>query len=321
MTTIPSDKDVYQITDTVIRQTECQYTFGAESAIFSIKFKGVPADATQLASSYREGSRVSLTTLMSDFGELSSISTSGLASTGKVASSRAQTQKGVAVTTIAISFPYSNKLTGGGSGSGPDQTKLVTWSERSTKYQFPLDVYSGDAEPDDLSAGCAAAVAAWKNMKDTNAELYKNFQYYLSSEEDVQDLSGRSLDIAKKLYAGIETVERAYPEIIRRTAYANIHSTLSSADDAIGKIEEKPNLYYIDDASVSGVWNDLFPNTSWLKTGFDVESEATEYEDYWNVTVTEAWTGISKVERGPWDKNLYGPDGDRWKFFTGISAQ
>ena len=53
---------------------------------------------------------------------------------------------------------------------------------------------------------------------------------------------------------------------------------------------------------------------SWVKSAFDVDVQPTEYDKLWNMTVTEAWIGIDKEERGEWDKNLYGNGNDRWKF-------
>lgn len=316
-TTFPQDKNVYAITDTVIRQIDCQYSFGTDAASFRIKFLGDSGGVAQLASSYREGSRIALATMISDFQELSSISTTGLKAYGKVTSSVAITKKGCAEANIVVSVPYSEKPRSSGTGVGPDQTKIATWSEKSTKYQFPLAVYAG--EQDEISLiGDAGKLVAWQNSKGTNDGLYKNFKYEISG--DVADLSGRTLDIAKKIYANIDTVERAYPEVVRVTRYENVHNTLSTAAGLMSYITEQPNLYYIDNATPSAVWSGKFPDTSWLKTAYDVETEEGEYADYWNITVTEAWTGVSIEERGPWDENLYGSGASRWKFATTVSA-
>ena len=315
-TTFPSDKNTYSASDSVIRQTECQYKFGKYSGEFYIRFMGDTAEATQLAASYREGSRVALTSLTSDFKELSVVNANDFETHGKVASSVAQTKKGCATANVTITIPYASKIE-------PDLNtissyKIVTWAERSAKYQFGLEVYAGQISGN-MSATYADAgdYQAWLNENGTNAENYKNFKYTLSGNK-VVELSARTLELAKKHYAGIENVERGYPEVIRTTRYYNLKGDDVSADyQVINKIEEDPKLYEIDN-TISSVWKSKFNGFSWLKSGYDVETQETEYEHYWNATVTESWIGINVAERGPWDKNLYGAVNgqDRWPFYT-----
>lgn len=311
MTTLPQDKTQYAIADDVIRQTDCTYKFGNKEMLLTLRFMGDQAGATQLAMSYREGSAVSTSDTFNKFGELSVMHSTDFKTYGQVTSSQAVTKKGSALATISISIPYDKKIV---LSSDLDEIKQVTWSEKSTKYQFSLGVYAGEVSSSSQDYACAGDYQAWLEENGKDADNYKNFQY-TAKNGTIVALSARTLDLAKKRYADIENVERAYPEVVRTTTYQYIHGDDVSADeDVIRKIDEQPNLYYIDN-SISSVWKDKFSGFSWLKAAYDIDIQASEYEDYWNATVVESWIGISEEERGPWDKNLYGSGGDRWKFF------
>lgn len=315
-TTFPTDKSTYAITDNIIRQTECQYKFGKVNGEFSLRFMGDSAEATQLAASYREGSRVALTALTADFKELSVVNTSDFKPYGKVVSSVTQTKKGCSTAAVSISVPYAQKIDPG--LSSIEDYKVTTWAERTAKYQFGLEVYAGDVSGNAVNYADAGDYQAWLNENGSNAENYKAFKYALT-DGTLVDLSARTLELAKKRYAGIENVERGYPEVIRTTQYYYLKGDDVSADhQVIDKIDEEPNLYQID-TTPNAVWKSKFDGFSWLKTGYDVETQATEYENYWNATVTESWVGISIEERGPWDANLYGTS-NRWNFYTKLSA-
>lgn len=313
-TQFPQDKDKYLSTDNVIRQTECQYKFGKTAAEFNIRFMGDTGEVTQLASTYRQDTIVKTNTLTSDFDELSAVDISKLEGTGKVMVSTATTRKGCATANIVINIPYNSKLKYP-DGDEPSATKIVTWSEKTTKWQFPLEVYAGNVSSDSTDYACAGDYSAWLNENGTNADNYKNFKYSLTDSSTVS-LSARTLDLAKKRYAGIESVERGYPEVIRTTVYSNIEGDEGESDaSVVRKIDESPNLYQID-STPNSVWQSKFSDFSWLKSAYDVEFSETEYEGYWNATVTESWIGINEKERGAWDKNLYGLSADRWNFYT-----
>lgn len=315
MTTFPQDKAKYEATDTVIRQTDCQSKYGESNAEFTIRFYGEAGAVTQLASSYRQNTRVPLSTLMSDFAELSSISASAFKTYGKVIQSSATTKEGgTAQATIVVAIPYDKKTIPSYEGDEPEETKIVTWSEKSTKYEFPLEVFAGDVESDSTEYANAGDYAAWLKEDGTNAENYKNFAY--GTTDGIVALSGNTLELAKKHYGGIENVERAYPEVIRTTTYSYIKGDETEADKSIVRqIDEEPNLYYIDNTP-SATWSDKFSDFSWLKTSYDVEITESEYEGFWNAVVVESWIGVSIPERGAWDNDLYGKDESRWKFYT-----
>lgn len=312
---IPSDKNKYELADKVIRQVDCQYSFGDEAATFVIKLAGSTADVVATAGNYRKGKRVLWTDFKANFDELSTLTLSSLAPSGKVVSSTSTTKQGSAQATITFQIPYKDKLSlSEGSADNPEQQKIVTWSEKSTTHEFPLAVYAGDAGLSSETQANAAAFKGWLNMENQNTAMYDSFQF-LSNDLSVT-LKGRTKELAEKYKKGIEAVERGYPEVVRTTQYLNCKSHLSCVSaDLISAITEKPNLYHIDN-SLSALWHPLFDNFSWLKTAYDVEIEPTEYDRYWNITVTEAWQGIDIEERGPWDENLYGNGDKRWKFAT-----
>lgn len=311
MATFPQDKNAYLSTDNVIRQVDCQYQFGDEAAIFTIKLAGETNDVVSKAAEFRKGTRVVWNDFKSKFAELSGLTLSGLYSSGKVTSSTSTTKQGSAQASIVVQIPYESKIASSASASdNPKKYKVVTWSEKSTQYEFPLGAYAGEGESaSDCNAG---KFDAWKNMKTTDITKYKNFQYDLSGT--TYTLDGHTLELAKKWYKGVEAVDRAYPEVVRTTTYYNYDGDALSVDNTlVNKITETPDLYYIDDTP-DGIWTHLFPNFSWVKSAFDVDIQPTEYDKLWNMTVTEAWIGIDKDERGEWDANLYGDGNDRWKF-------
>ena len=311
MATLPTDKNVYAATDKVIRQVDCQSSFGDEAATFTLKFAGETQPVVDLAASYRKGKRVTLADLKGKFAELSALNASDFEAAGKVTASSSSTKQGSAQASISIAIPYKGKVDIGQSGSdGPEQRKVVTWTEKSTQYEFPLGIYAGEGQS--ASECNAGNFEAWKNEKTKNIANYKNFQYELSGE--VLSLEGHTLELAKKWYKGIEAVDRAYPEVVRTSNYYNYRGNEDSVSASlINEIDEEPHLYEIDDTP-NATWQGLFPNFSWVKAAFDVDIQPTEYKRYWNMTVTESWIGIDKAERGEWDANLYGTGADRWKF-------
>ena len=314
MSTFPTDKQLPN-TDNIIRQTDCQYTFGKEAVSLTLKFLGDTKTAVGLAASYRSGTRVAVSDLTSKFTELNNVlPTSQLEAYGKIASSTSTTKTGSAQANITVQVPYKAKISIGGSGGTEDPEKriIVTWSEKSTDYEFPLEIYAGDGTS--ASECNAGNLEAWKQEKNKNIQNYKEFKYSVEGQSEPVELEGRTLDLAKKIYEGIESVRRAYPEVIRTTQYLNYKADEDKVDDTLIKqIKEDPKLYYRDQTP-NPIWKSKFDNFDWLKASYDVNTEATEYQKLWNITVTETWIGCDIAEKGTWDNDLYGPDGTRWKF-------
>ena len=314
MSTFPTDKQLPN-TDNIIRQTDCQYSFQKEAVSLTLKFMGDVKDAVGLAASYRAGTRVPVSDLTGKFTELNNVlPTSQLEATGKVTASTSTTKAGSGTVSITVQVPYKAKIAiGSGGGSDPEKRIITTWSEKSTDYEFPLEIYAGEGQS--ASEANAGNLEAWKQERMKNIENYKNFSYSVDGEDEPVELEGRTLDLAKKIYEGIESVRRAYPEVIRTTQYLNYKADADSVDDTLIKqiTRKPPNLYYRDQTPHE-IWKSLFDNFDWLKCSYDVNCEATEYQKLWNITVTESWMGCDKDEKGEWDDDLYGADGVRWKF-------
>lgn len=315
-TTFPTDQQLPN-TNKIIRQTDCQYSFGKEAVNLTLKFMGDTKEAVGLAAAYRSGTRVKVSDLTSKFAELTGIlPTSQLEATGRVTASVSNTRTGSGSVSITVQVPYKAKISIGGSGGDdPEKRVIVTWSEKSTDYEFPLEIYAGEGQS--ASEANAGNLEAWKNEKTKNIENYKNFCYSMEGEDEPVQLEGRTLELAQKFYQGIESVRRAYPEVIRTTQYLNLKGDKNEVDETlINQIDPKTGgvkLYYRDQTPNS-IWKGKFPNFDWLYASYDVNTEVTEYQRLWNVTVSESWIGIDKDERGTWDDDLYGPDGTRWKF-------
>lgn len=318
MATFPVDKQLPN-TDDVIRQTDCQYQFGKDAVTLTLKFMGDTTKVVDLSSSYRQGILVPLTTITGDFTELTGTNLTNLDAKGKVVSSVSQTKTGCASATIVIQIPYASKIVLG--EDQPNKRIIVTWAEKSTNYEKPIEIYAGDNASSATDAN-AGDLDAWKNMKTKDIALYKEFKYTIEGQEQPVELTGRTLELAQKIYRGVEAVSRAYPEVIRTTQYINLKGDEDEVDKRpIKAIRETPKLYYRDQTP-DAVWSSKFKDFDWLKAGYDVQVEATEYEGYWNATVTESWLGCDPNQEGIWDDDLYGADGVRWKFASaGSSAQ
>lgn len=304
---LPTDKDLPN-TNAVIRQTDCQYTFGKENMTAILKFKGTVADVAKMAAGFREGYQVKLSDVTKYDGLGQAVT--GITGPGKVVNSNCTTTTGCAVATIVISFPYDGYTAI--NISDPPKRTITTWNEKSTDYEFPLEIYAGEDKPN------AGDFEAWKNEKNKNIQNYKEFKYVPEGQTEAVELDEKTKLLAQKWYAGIESVRRAYPEVIRVTNYINYQSGKDDQTDKtlFNKINEKPNLYYID-TTPSSVWSGKFKDFSWLKASYDINTEATEYEGVWNITVTESWLGLDPNDRGGWDTNLYGQSGQggtRWQF-------
>lgn len=315
-TTFPTDQQLPN-TNKIIRQTDCQYSFGKEAISLTLKFMGDTKEAVGLAAAYRSGTRVKVSDLTGKFTELNGIlPTTQLEATGRVTASVSSTKTGSGSVSITVQVPYKAKISIGGSGGSDDPAKrvIVTWSEKSTDHEFPLEIYAGEGQS--ASTRNAGEFEAWKNEKNKNIDNYKNFKYTGEDGEPVE-LGSKTKELAEKWYRGVESVRRAYPEVIRTTQYLNLKGDKDEVDNTlIDLLDPKTGgvkLYYRDQTP-NAIWKNKFPKFDWLYASYDVNTEVTEYQKLWNATVTESWIGIDTNERGTWDDDLYGPDGTRWKF-------
>lgn len=317
MTTLPQDKARYTLADKAIRQTQCKTRFTNNSVIVEIRIKGVDTELVQLAASYREGQVLAVTTLKSKYPVLSNLPSAALDAVGTVKDSEVVLEEaGFASYTLRLSIPFKNPVTLVGADK-PTETKRVTWHERSCQYQYPLERYAGKIDGSHAESAYADAgkFETWKNENGTDQALYNDFKIKNGDEEE--ELENRTLDLAKKQFAGIQAVERYYPEVVRISEYKWIEGDDEEVEKSIiNHLDETPDLAKIDDATPNAVWSQKFPNTSWLKVGYDVQTSPTALEGFWDATVTETWRGVDKSDnQSGWDKNLYG-ESDRWKFYN-----
>lgn len=133
----------------------------------------------------------------------------------------------------------------------------------------------------------AAEVGMWRDEPDPG--LRNAFKYAVSGGE--ASLSGRALEAARKLLAGVEGY-LVWAPVIRRSTAGLRHATVG---EGMGKIHS--GAPKIDGISVAGSWK-------WLKTGDSAETYWTEDEkgdDVERCSREELWTGADG-----WDEDLYG---------------
>lgn len=172
----------------------------------------------------------------------------------------------------------------GGSGGG-DAYYTTLDSMTMVQQQFPLYKYLNEEE--------AAAVASWENLSDDDVDNKKNFKYKKpdGSYDDLSNVSEKAEKVAKKILAGFEYVQKAYPQITHVEKF-DTKKALTARKNALNHI----------DANVP----DLISGYSWLKVQFDWQQN-----DDGTWTLTESWMGVPEAD--PWDPDLYGANA--WAFF------
>lgn len=174
-----------------------------------------------------------------------------------------------------------------GGGGGGDAYYTTLDSMTMVQQQFPLYKY--------LNADEAAAVASWENLSDDDVDNKKAFRYKKpdGSYDDLSNVSAKALAVAKKILAGFEYVQKAYPQI----THVERFDTKKSLTD------RKNRLNHID---TTNDVPDLISGYSWLKVQFDWQQN-----DDGTWTLTESWMGVPDAD--PWDSDLYGANA--WDFF------
>lgn len=169
------------------------------------------------------------------------------------------------------------------SGEGSDTPIKEQWNMNMTQYEYPLEKYLNEDESSQL-----------RKWKDTDEEHKKTWQYYngksLGAGAIYEYLNGKALEVAKKIYAGIENVMKFYPQANRVGLYDS-KRTFSSRAEMLNKIDSTPDTQF-DDFDVK-----------WLKSAFDWSENS---DGTW--TLTESWIGAPT-----WDENLYGDNA--WVFY------
>lgn len=170
-------------------------------------------------------------------------------------------------------------------GSSGDAYYTTLDSMTMVQQQFPLYKY--------LNADEAAAVASWENLSDDDVDNKKAFKYKKpdGSYNDLSNVSAKALAVAKKILAGFEYVQKAYPQITHVERF-DTKKALTARKNALNHI----------DTNVP----DLISGYSWLKVQFDWQQN-----DDGTWTLTESWMGVPDTD--PWDSDLYGANA--WDFF------
>ena len=106
------------------------------------------------------------------------------------------------------------------SGSGTEQDPTVVeplkdkWSIHSVRNDVSVLAYCGESEGANPNR---AMIEAW--MKEPDGQLAKQWKFQ-KSDGTIEELTGASLAVAKKIAKGIEAVIRFYPVVTRTRTYA-----------------------------------------------------------------------------------------------------
>ncbi len=189
------------------------------------------------------------------------------------------------------------------SGSGTEQDPIVAeplkdkWSIHSVRNDVSVLAYCGESEGANPNR---AMIEAW--MKEPDGQLAKQWKFQ-KSDGTIEELTGASLAVAKKIAKGIEAVIRFFPVVTRTRTYAECPPACL---ENVGFIDTPPAPAGTA-KKPSGLANAVNRH-QWLK----VKDDADELDNS-NWTRTEAWWGIPKTDdpnNSPWDADLYGAN--RW---------
>ena len=190
--------------------------------------------------------------------------------------------------TVSYSI-YTPKVKPGG-GGGDDPSTYYTSKDSMTmaQYQFPLYKY--------LLSDEAAAVMSWENLAGNEVSAKQNFQYMKSdgSFDYLSSVSDKAYKAAKKMAAGIEYVQKSYPQITHVEQLSSF-KTMTTRQNRLNHIDDSSDV------------PDLIANYQWLKTQYDWQEN-----DDGTWTLTESWMGTPEDQ--PWDEDLYGSLSSAWKF-------
>lgn len=189
----------------------------------------------------------------------------------------------------------------GGGGTTPFRT---VYSVKSVRNDVSILAYCGTS----ASNPNRAAIERW--MREPDPMLAAAFKYTDENGTTVdmndEPLLKSSVPLVEKIMAGTERVIRFYPQVtIRRQFYAPPPDTF----EKLSHIDAPPAPSGEKTLAPSGIAT-LISSHEWLK----VQDDCDEQQDRTWMRV-ESWIGILKTDANdqkPWDRNLYGDDGDRW---------
>lgn len=187
--------------------------------------------------------------------------------------------------------------TSGTDGEGETQPLKDKWSLHSVRNDVSILAYCGESEGTNPNR---AMIEAW--MKEPDGQLAKQWKFQ-KSDGTIEELTGASLAVAKKIAKGIEAVIRFYPVVTRTRTYAECPPACL---ENLGLIDTPPAP--AGTAKKPSGLATAVGRHQWLK----IKDDADELDDSkW--TRTESWWGILKTDdpnNSPWDADLYGAN--RW---------
>ena len=182
-------------------------------------------------------------------------------------------------------------------GEGEIQPLKDIWSIQAVRNDVSIMAYCGESE---VANPNRAMIEAW--MKEPDGQLAEQWKFQ-KSDGTIEELTGASLAVAKKIAKGIEAVIRFYPVVTRTRTYADCPPACL---ENLGFIDTPPAPSSTAKHS-SGLANAVAAH-QWLKARDDAQQQTDG-----NWTRTEAWWGIAKSDDpndSPWDADLYGAN--RW---------
>ena len=256
MSTFPTDKQLPN-TDNIIRQTDCSYSFQQEAVSLTLKFMGDVKEAVGLAASYRAGTRVPVSDLTGKFTELNNVlPTNQLEATGKVTASTSTTKAGSGTVSITVQVPYKAKISiGSGGGSDPDKRIITTWSEKSTDYEFPLEIYAGEG-----AASASRVITGITDKTYTVDGLAAGETYTFYVEANYTDGTKAASNVEQvTLEAAVpvptmtvenETVEMSAAVLETATATINLQASNLTGDVTV-TLDDETGMFTIEPATIS----------------------------------------------------------------------
>lgn len=174
------------------------------------------------------------------------------------------------------------------------------WSLKSVRADRSILCYCGSSE------GANARredIEAWQKEPDPSVALENK---YTNSAGQKISLNEPAIKIVNKIRAGIDSVIRFYPMIVRKRNYTLQPNTML---EHLCEIDPPPVPQTVNNTTGQPIKLGLYKvvgDYSWLK----IQDDCDESQDGTWLRI-ESWIGVSTAERS-WDVNLYGTGADRW---------
>lgn len=171
--------------------------------------------------------------------------------------------------------------------------KKETWSLKSVRNDMSILAYCGPSEGANPNR---YQIEMW--MKESDKSLVDEYKFK-DGKDIVQELSGASTALAEKIAAGIESVIRFYPVVVRKCLFSDVPAD-QFADIGFINAPPAPGMK----AKVPKGLAAIISQYTWLKVQDDCDEQSDG--DWMRV---ESWMGLKNGD-GSWDEELYGSS--RW---------